>query len=312
MRNTQRDKLPLITVVTLSYQSIHLYHTIRSVLSQDYPRIQYIIADDGSEVFDANAVEAFVHANKRENLVDFCLIHHPQNIGTVADYNDALMHAKGIYIFPLSGDDVFRNDRVLSEWTAAFMRSGDPIMGACCANYDESLRHFRGKWPHRKQIKLLLSRDWEQIYRVHETQKLLPGCTLARTKESLSSIGLFDTEYRLLEDYPFIMQALRRRFAVGFWPKCAIKRRSGGVSDPESKNRVLEADMEHFYEKEVFPYCENAEALKLRLARGKAASLENAVLLRQWEQGSLADKLRLMFKKPVWSMKRIAHTVFRI
>lgn len=312
MRNGHPGSLPMITVITLSYRSEHLHDAIRSVLSQDYPKLQYIIADDGSEGFDADAIRSFVQENRRENLSEFLLLCHAQNVGTVANYNDALLHAKGDYIFPLSGDDVYENEHVLSDWTAAFMESGDPIMGACCSNYDETLTHFRGSWPHRKQIRLLLSRDWEQIYRAHETQKLLPGCAIARTRESLSSIGLFDTDYRLLEDYPFIMQALRRRITIGFWPKCAIRRRSGGVSNPESNNLTLAEDMRRFYEKEVFPYCADPEALQVRLEQNKAASMENALLHRQWERGSLSDKLLLMVKKPIWSMKRIVHAVFHI
>ena len=39
---------PLITVIVPSYNSPDLYRTLRSVLSQDYPRIQLIVVDDGS------------------------------------------------------------------------------------------------------------------------------------------------------------------------------------------------------------------------------------------------------------------------
>ena len=45
------DRYPLITVLTLSYNSTYIYESIQSVLEQSYPHIEYIIVDDGSGAF---------------------------------------------------------------------------------------------------------------------------------------------------------------------------------------------------------------------------------------------------------------------
>jgi len=45
----QNNELPSISIITLSYnQGQFIEGTIKSVLSQDYPNIEYIVMDGGS------------------------------------------------------------------------------------------------------------------------------------------------------------------------------------------------------------------------------------------------------------------------
>ena len=66
---------PVVTVVTLSYKKFdYIFHAIDSVLSQTYPYIEYIIADDGSPNFPMDEIEEYVRENKKENIIEFHVI----------------------------------------------------------------------------------------------------------------------------------------------------------------------------------------------------------------------------------------------
>ena len=60
-------KMPLVTIVTLTYKKFNdLKKCIHSVLIQNYPNIEYIISDDGSENFPYEEIKKYIEENKRE------------------------------------------------------------------------------------------------------------------------------------------------------------------------------------------------------------------------------------------------------
>lgn len=92
------NALPLVTVVTPTYnRANYVQETIRSVLAQDYPNIEYIVLDDGSTDETAQILSSFSGRIAWET--------HP-NMGEHRTVNKGLGMAKGDYVVVLNSDDL--------------------------------------------------------------------------------------------------------------------------------------------------------------------------------------------------------------
>ena len=97
---------PLISIIVPTYnQDGFVQRAVESALSQTYPNIEVIVADDHS----TDHTETVIHSIKNEKLKYFKNL---ENLGRVGNYHNALYHlAKGKYAVLLDGDDYyFDND----------------------------------------------------------------------------------------------------------------------------------------------------------------------------------------------------------
>lgn len=105
---------PLVTIITATYnQAVYLEQCIESVLSQDYPCIEYIVLDDGS-------TDQTKQVLNRYSGQIICESH--ENMGEGNTVNKGFKMAKGQIIGTLSSDDYYYQgaiseqvDRLLSN-----------------------------------------------------------------------------------------------------------------------------------------------------------------------------------------------------
>lgn len=98
----QNCSKPIVTIITPAYnQAMYLEATMRSVLDQDYPNLEYIVIDDGStdESFDLAKRVQNDYPSKVEVVKQ-------QNSGQAATLNRGWRMARGEVLGYLSSDDL--------------------------------------------------------------------------------------------------------------------------------------------------------------------------------------------------------------
>ena len=113
--------LPLVSVCFIAYNHVQFVGAaLKSVIEQDYPNLEVVIADDGSTDGTGDIVQSFV-ANHSEQLVLLPPRYNQGIAGIVSNYNRALMKCRGKYIAFLEGDDVFLLEKIAKrvQWLEA-------------------------------------------------------------------------------------------------------------------------------------------------------------------------------------------------
>lgn len=111
-------KLTIITVCLNVEDSIE--DTIKSVVNQTYPNIEYIIQDGGS----TDSTLSIIQEYKKKYDIN---LYSEKDTGLYNAMNRAIGHATGDYILFLNSKDVFCNENVLSEMAGNMQ--ADIVMG---------------------------------------------------------------------------------------------------------------------------------------------------------------------------------------
>lgn len=224
----------IASIIILSYNKFeYIYSALDSVFMQTYKRIEILVSDDGSISFPKKEIEDYILKKKRSNIISFQVYSNDQNVGTVRNYNNAILRSGGDYIIVLSCDDCFFDEYVVEKVVERLSQSKNGIITCRRLLCDSNLKPIRFM-PTNAQIRKIKKMD--SAYKQHvafvngQFYDLASGSCTYYTKNRLVQDGLFDENYRLLEDWSHFIEITREIEIETAYDIISTKYRSGGVS----------------------------------------------------------------------------------
>lgn len=178
-------KITVVTVVRNAEETIEI--TLKSVLAQDYPNLEYIVVDGNSEDTTPSIIQPYI--NRIDNYVS-----EPDR-GIYDAMNKASRLASGIWILYMNAGDRFYAPDSLRQLTQALWSDADVIFAGVAEVFVDFLetRTFR-KMPRP------IENIWYQIPTSHQS-------TLVRL--TVQQHYQFDTSYRWCADHDMLARMYR-------------------------------------------------------------------------------------------------------
>ncbi len=196
---------PLVSVITVVLNGEKYFEqTIKSVLSQTYNNIEYIIIDGQSKDKTLDIIK------KHETKIDYWL--SEKDGGIYFAMNKGINLANGEIIGILNADDFYSPDTILNVANAFLKTNADVFHGDIILLNDK----------HETRMQPDINKMMEQPSVFH------PTCFVK--KQVYSKIGDFNTDYKISADYDFLLRCLKSNFIFEYIPQVLTYFRPGGMS----------------------------------------------------------------------------------
>ena len=183
------SSLPLVTVITPAYnRASYLVETIESVLSQDYPAIEYIVLDDGSKDHTCEVLEQYNGRITWES--------HP-NMGETRTVNKAIAMSHGEIICIVNSDDPLLPHAVKTG--VEFMEARPDILVA----YPNWIKIG----PESELLEEVELPEYDYFYMVRQHHCIVGPGAFIRRKTFDAAGGMRDPEFTYVADYEFWLRA---------------------------------------------------------------------------------------------------------
>ena len=217
-----------VSIITVSFNSAKtIADTIDSVLSQDFPEIEYIIVDGCSTDGTIDIIR------QNENRISQWISEKDQ--GMYDAMNKGIAMATGDVIGILNSDDVYMNAHVISDLMRLMHSQNTEVVFADLilvdsSNQNKVLRYYDSGRFHPNKFKF----GWMPAHP-----------TVFVKRELYQRVGKFSTTYQIAADYEMLIRMLAiEKASYAYYPKPVVLMRSGGTSTSGiSRNWILNQEI---------------------------------------------------------------------
>lgn len=291
----------LVSVITLAYNSMEvIYETIDSILAQNYPAIEVVIADDCSDDFEEEKIKSYILDHKKGNIKNFIVYQNKINLGTVKNINTAIKCSSGHVIVNLSSGDLFFSNTTISDIVDEFVNTGCKTLCTRRAFFMNNISNVVQFMPNDKEIEFINKfkkpqNEYEAFY-TGFLYHMASGSAFAYRRDFLDEVGYFDERYRLWEDGPFFAKCIKENGLLHCnYSLTTIYYRYGGVSTGSGSPLMRQDALLFLNEGLSDPSISNTtkKHIKYRISKIEMGDCVPVLL-----------KIRLFFKYPIISLKR--------
>lgn len=185
-------KLPKISIVTPSYnQAKFIKATIDSVLSQNYPNLEYFVIDGGSTDGTVDILRSYGKKIRWESKKDR---------GQTHAINKGLKLATGEVLAYLNSDDIYLPGALKRVGEYYKQTKADWITGDCLV-IDELGNPSRGGWLIRLYKRFLMALYSPTTLKIADS--MLPQPSTFWSRRAWERVGEFNEEYHYVMDYDY-------------------------------------------------------------------------------------------------------------
>lgn len=213
-------KISIITVVYNAEQTIS--QCIESVINQDYPEIEYLVIDGGSNDGTLEKIKAF--QNKITHFIS------EKDKGLYDAMNKGVRLATGDFVGIVNADDFLAGNHVISSLVSLI--NMHPTAEMICSSVSI----------HKGEV-------WDKAWRNYDATKFRlwqfrigiqpphPGAYIKRTL--FDKVGLYNIKYRISGDFDLLLRMLYVNKAQAIYSSfISVKMRDGGLSSMGLKSKI--------------------------------------------------------------------------